>query len=102
MLLASPRPHGCISTDGLGVGIEVRAMDRMCRITVRADPAMDSGVGVRLKRVIRAVGDGGCRLPLLGQSIGPQQAYFLPKVCAFLQKNKKMIRGYAHTTIRIN
>ena len=84
MLLASPRPHGCFSTDGLIVGIEVRAMDRMCRVTVRADLAMDGGVGVRLRRVVRAVGDVGCRLPLLGESIGSQRAYILPRVCDFL------------------
>jgi len=34
---------------------------------------MDGGVGVRLRRVVRAVGDVSRRLPLLGQSIGPQR-----------------------------
>jgi hypothetical protein len=63
---------------------------------------MDGGVGVRLRRVVRAVGDVGRRLPLLGESIGPQRAYILPRVCGFLRKNKKMIRGYAHMIIRIN
>ena len=72
MLFASLRPHGCFSTNGFGVGIKVRVMDRMCRITVQVDLAMDSGVGVHLRRVVWAVGDVGCRLPLLGQSIGPQ------------------------------
>jgi len=45
MLVASPRPHGCFSTDGLVVGIEVTAMDRMCRVTVRADERFLFGFG---------------------------------------------------------
>ena len=50
---------------------------------------MDGGVGVRLRRVVRAVGDVGRRLSLLGQSIGPQRAYILPKVCGFLRKKQE-------------
>jgi hypothetical protein len=102
MLLASSRPHGCFSTNVLGVRIEVWPMELPCRRSVRTDPTVDGGVVVRLGRVLRALVDVGCRLPLVGQSPCLQLGYRLPRVCCRLRKNNKMIRGYAHMTIRIN
>jgi hypothetical protein len=69
MPLASSDPHEHISVDRLGARIIVWAMDLLRHGGVVMEAAVDGGVGVGLRPVIRVVGDVGRRLTLMGHSI---------------------------------
>ena len=70
MPLASSDPHEDISVDVLGPRIVIWPMDLLGHGGVLTEAAVDGGVGVCLGPVIRVVGDVGCRLALMGHSIG--------------------------------
>jgi hypothetical protein len=70
MSLASSDPHEHIGVDWLGARIIVWAKDLLRHGGVVMEAAVDDGVGVGLGPVIRVVGDVGCRLTLMGHSIG--------------------------------
>jgi hypothetical protein len=70
MSLASSDPHEHIGVDLLGAQIIFWAMDLLCHGSVVMKAAVDGGVGVRLRPVIRVVGDIRRRLALMGHSIG--------------------------------
>ena len=69
MLLASSRPHNYFSIKVMGARIVLWAMDRPCHRCVSIEAAVDGLVAVRRGRVLRVVGDVGCHLCLVGQSI---------------------------------
>ena len=68
MFLASSHPHNYLSIQGLGPRIPVWPMDLSSHLCVRLDTTVDGRVVVRRGRVVRVVGDIGCRLPHVGQS----------------------------------
>jgi hypothetical protein len=68
--LASSDPHEPIRVDLLGARIILWAMDLLRHGGVVMKEAVDGGVAVGLRPVIRVVGDVGCRLALMGHSIG--------------------------------
>jgi hypothetical protein len=70
MSLASSDPHEVIRVDLLGPRILFWAMDLLRHGGVVMKAAIDGGVAVRLRPVIRVVGDIGRRLALMGHSIG--------------------------------
>jgi hypothetical protein len=70
MSLASSDPHEDIGVDLLGPWIVFWPMDLLCHDGVVMKVAIDSGVVVSLRPVIRVVGDVGHRLGLVGHSIG--------------------------------
>jgi hypothetical protein len=70
MSLASSDPHEDIGVDLLDPRIVFWAMDLVCHDGVVMKAVVDCGVDVCLKPVIRVVGDIGCRLALIGHSIG--------------------------------
>jgi hypothetical protein len=70
MSLASSDPHEDIRVDLLGPRILFWAMDLLRHGGVVMKAAIDGGVAVRLRPVIRVVGDIGRRLALMGHSIG--------------------------------
>jgi hypothetical protein len=72
MSLASSDPHEHIGVDRLGAWILVWAMDLLRHGGVVMKAAVDGGVGVGLRPVIRVVGDVGRRLALMGHSIGQE------------------------------
>jgi hypothetical protein len=70
MSLAFSDPHEDIGVDLLGPWIVFWPMDLLCHGGVVMQAAIDGGVAVRLRPVIRVVGDVGRRLALVGHSIG--------------------------------
>ena len=68
VFLASSHPHNDFSIKGLGPRIAVWPMDLASHLCVRLDTTVDGRVAVRRGRVVRVVGDIGCRLALAGQS----------------------------------
>jgi hypothetical protein len=70
MSLASSDPHEHIGVDRLGAWIIIWAMDLLRHGGVVMKAAVDGGVGVGLRPVIRVVGDVRRRLALMGHSIG--------------------------------
>jgi hypothetical protein len=70
MSLASSDPHEHTGVDQLGARIIVWVMDLLRHGGVVMEAAVDGGVGVGLRPVIRVVGDVGRRLTLMGHSIG--------------------------------
>ena len=69
MLLASSRPHDHFSIKVMGARIVLWASDLRCHRCVSFETAVDGLVAVHQGRVLWVVGDIGCRLPLVGQSI---------------------------------
>jgi hypothetical protein len=70
MSLASSDPHEHIGVDRLDAQIIIWAMNLLHHGGVVMKAAVDGGVGVGLRSIIRVVGDVGCRLALMGHSIG--------------------------------
>jgi hypothetical protein len=70
MSLASSDPHEHIGVDRLDARIIVWAMDLLRHDGVVMKAAVDGRVGVGLGPVIQVVDDVGCRLALMGHSIG--------------------------------
>jgi hypothetical protein len=70
MSLASSDPHEDIRVDLLGPRIVFWAMDLLCHGGVVMKAAVDGGFDVRLRPVLRVVGDIRRRLALMGHSIG--------------------------------
>jgi hypothetical protein len=70
MSLASSDPREHIGFDLLGARIIFWAMDLLRHGSVVMKAAVDGRVGVGLGPIIRAVGDVGRRLALMGHSIG--------------------------------
>jgi hypothetical protein len=70
MSLASSDPHEDIGVDLLGAGIIFWAMDLLRHGGVVMKAVVDGGVVVRLRPVIRVVGDVERHLSLMGHSIG--------------------------------
>jgi hypothetical protein len=70
MSLASSDPHEDIRVDLLGPRIVFWAMDLLCHGGVVMKAAVDDGFDVRLRPVLRVVGDIRRRLALMGHSIG--------------------------------
>jgi hypothetical protein len=69
MSLASSDSHEDISVDVLGPRIVIWSMDLLCHGGVLMKATVDGGVAIRLRPVIRVVGDIRCRLALVGHSI---------------------------------
>ena len=99
MLLASSYPRDDFSIMGLRARIKLWPMDLPCHQGVVTEAAVDGRVAVRFGRVLRVVGDIGCSLSLVGQSIclGAR----LATMCRQLRKKNKMIRNYVELSIRI-
>jgi hypothetical protein len=70
MSLASSDPHEHIGVDLLDARVIFWAMDLLCHGGVVMKAAVDGGVVVGLRPIIRVVGDVGRRLALMGHSIG--------------------------------
>jgi hypothetical protein len=70
MSLASSDPHEHIRVDLLGARIIFWAMDLLRHGGVIIKAVVDGRVVVRLRPLIRVVGDVGRRLALMGHSIG--------------------------------
>jgi hypothetical protein len=70
MSLASSDPHEHIGVDLLGPQIVFWAMDLLRHGGVVMKATIDDGVVVRLRPVIRVVGDVRRRLALMGHNIG--------------------------------
>jgi hypothetical protein len=70
MSLASSDPHEDIGVDLLGPRIVFWPMNLLCHGDVVMKASVDGGVVVRLRPIIRVVGDVECRLALVGHSIG--------------------------------
>ena len=68
MLLVSSHPHNDFSIKGLGPRIPVWPMDLSSHLCARLDTTVDGRVAIRRGRVVRVVGEVGCRLALVGQS----------------------------------
>jgi hypothetical protein len=70
MSLASSDPREDIGVDLLGARIIFWAMDLLRHGAVVMKAAINGGIGVGLRPIIRVVGDIGRRLALMGHSIG--------------------------------
>jgi hypothetical protein len=81
MSLASSDPHEHIRVDLLGAWIIFWAMDLLRHGGVTMKAAVDGGVAIGLKPVIRVVGDVERRLALMGHSIGERELglHLVPK-----------------------
>ena len=66
MFLASSHPHNDFSINGLGPRILVWPMDLSSYLCVRLDTTVDGRIAVRRGRIVRVVGDVGCRLAIAG------------------------------------
>ena len=88
MLLASSHPHD-LSIKGMGARIILWPMDLPCHRGVLTDAAMDGRIAVHLGWVLRAVGDVGLRLVLVGHSICLELGVRQPTICRQLHTKKK-------------
>ena len=70
MPLASSDPYEDISVDVLGPRIVIWPVDLLGHGGVLIEAAVDGEVVVRLRVILRVVGDVGRRLTLMGHSIG--------------------------------
>jgi hypothetical protein len=73
MPLASSDPQEDISVDVLGPQIIIWPMELLCHGDVLSEAAVDDGVGIRLRPILRVVRDIGRRLALVSQSITPRR-----------------------------
>ena len=101
MFFASSHPHNDFSIKGLGPRIPVWPMDLSSHLCVRLDTTVDGRVAVRRGRVVRVVGDVGCRLALAGQSPSQERGALLAFMWGRLRKRKKLITNYAELNVRL-
>jgi hypothetical protein len=69
MPLASSNPHEDISVDVLSPRIVIWSMDMLCHGSVLTEAAMGGGAAIRLRPVLRVVGEVGPFHALVGHSI---------------------------------
>jgi hypothetical protein len=67
--LSSSDPHEDISVDVLSHWIVIWPMDLVCHGSVLTEVAMDGGVAIRLRPILRLAGDIERRLALVGHTI---------------------------------
>jgi hypothetical protein len=69
MPLASSDPHEGISVNVLDPRIVIWPMDMLCHDSVLTKMVVDGGIAIRLRLVLRVVGDIGRHLALVGHSM---------------------------------
>jgi hypothetical protein len=69
MPLASSDPHEGISVHVLDPRIVIWPMDMLCHDSVLTKMVVDGGIAIRLRLVLRVVGDIGRHLALVGHSM---------------------------------
>ena len=89
MLLTSTHPHDDLCIKVLGAWVVLWPMDRPCRRCVLTDAGVDARVGVRLGRVLRVVGDAGCRLALVGHTPCLEVRALLATMCLRLRERQQ-------------